>query len=234
MGSTVKAGGKGDMVNQIAEGITQLIINGEYAPGAPLREVELCSRFSSSRTPVREALRILQNNGLARYIPRCGVRVNTLEPADLTHMTDIRTVLETLSTREAAKYVTDQDIAELRRIDREFLEAHDTKMHHDLDRELHFMIAKISRNDILQEFLDSLYSRQSMIFCMIPFKEERIPFSYQEHENIIDALEMHDAELAAKQADIHFQMSQRSLQDKLEQYFKDHPKTKKRRRAKGP
>ena len=100
-------------VQEIVDGIIELIRNRVYLPGTPIREVELCQHFGVSRTPVREALRLLQNSNVVEYIPRCGVQVADMDQETLAHITKTRAVLEVLSTRQAAERITREELDEL-------------------------------------------------------------------------------------------------------------------------
>ena len=202
---------------QIVDGVVKMIREGRFCPGKPIREIELCKEFNVSRTPVREALRLLQNSGVVKYVPRCGVQVVEMDEKDLLFFTDIRTALETVSTREAASNITPDDIKELRSINDKFLDNKDS----DYDTEFHMAIARISGNNCLIEYLKNLHIRQALVKQTIPMKPERYIHSYEEHEAIIQALELKDPELAAKQADIHFHISQASLQNKLRKYLSE-------------
>ncbi|HJD21182.1 MAG TPA: GntR family transcriptional regulator [Candidatus Gemmiger faecigallinarum] len=204
-------------VQQIVDGVVHMIHQGVFRPGKPIREVELCKQFNVSRTPVREALRLLQNNGVVKYIPRCGVQVVELSEQDLIYLTDTRTVLEVLSTREAALRITPEQVEELRGINRDFLEQKETTT--NLDNQFHLTIARISGNPCVVEYIQNLLMRQALFASTIPMQPQRLAHSYEEHEAIIRGLELHDPELAAKQADIHFYMSQKSLRSKLQKYL---------------
>lgn len=206
-------------VQQIVDGVLDMIHHGVFCPGKPIREIELCRRFNVSRTPVREALRLLQNNGVVEYIPRCGVQVVELSEQDLTYITDTRTALEVLSACEAAQRITPEQVEELRKINRNFLEQEETSLRSNLDNEFHIAIARISGNPCLVEYIQNLLMRQALVAAAIPMLPQRVPYAYEEHEAIIRGLELRDPELAAKQADIHFHMSQKSLQDKLQKYL---------------
>lgn len=206
-------------VQQIVDGVLDMIHEGVFCPGRPIREIELCRRFNVSRTPVREALRLLQNNGVVEYIPRCGVQVVELSEQDLIYITDTRTALEVLGAREAAQRITPEQVEELRRINRSFLEQKETGFGGELDNKFHMTIASISGNPCLVEYIRNLLMRQTLFAATIPMQPQRFAYSYEEHEAIIRGLELHDPELAAKQADIHFHISQRSLQNKLQKYL---------------
>ncbi len=205
---------------QIVNGVLHLIHQGVFRPGTPIREIELCKRFKVSRTPVREALRLLQNNGVVEYIPRCGVQVVDLTEQDLAYITDTRTVLEVLSAREAALCITPEQVEELRRINRELLAQKETGLGGKLDGSFHMMIARFSGNPCLVEYIRNLLMRQALFASTIPMQPQRIVCAYEEHEAIIRGLELQDPELAAMQAHIHFHTSQRSLQNKLHKYLK--------------
>ncbi len=207
-------------VQDIVDGVVKLIRNGTYLPGTPLREAELCRLFGVSRTPVREALRLLQNNGVVEYIPRCGVQVADITRQTLRNLTETRTVLEVLSTRQAAERITPQELAELRQINEQLRTGTDGAADR-LDALFHRRIAEISANPCTIQFLDNLLMRLSIVAHAFYMRPRRIPLAYEEHEGILRALELHDPELAAKQADIHFHMSQASLQGKLELYLEN-------------
>ena len=206
-------------VQQIVDGVLDMIRKGVFCPGKPIREVELCRRFNVSRTPVREALRLLQNNGVVEYIPRCGVQVVDLSEQDLIYITNTRTALEVLGAREAALRITPEQVEDLRKTNRSFLEQKETGFRGSLDNDFHIAIARISGNPCLVEYIQNLLMRQALIAAAIPMQPQRVPYAYEEHEAIIRGLELCDPELAAKQADIHFHMSQKSLQNKLQKYL---------------
>lgn len=206
-------------VQQIVDGVLEMIHDGVFRPGKPIREVELCARFNISRTPVREALRLLQNNGIVEYIPRCGVQVVDLSEQDLIHITDTRRVLEVLAAREAAACITPEQLEELQQINRQFLEKKETSYASDADAQFHLAIARCTGNPCLLEYLKNLLMRQTLFTSTIPIQPQRIIYSYEEHEAIIRGLALHDSELAAMQTDIHFHMSQKSLQNKFKKYL---------------
>lgn len=206
-------------VQELVDGIVELIHKGTYLPGAPVREVELCRLFGVSRTPVREALRLLQNSGVVEYIPRCGVQIAEMSRETLSNITETRTVLEVLSTRQAAQRITQEEVEELYRINECFHAASDPKERSGLDNLFHTRIAEISGNPCVVQFLSNLLLRQAVVPATFEDRPQRSQFSYVEHNGILQALELRAPELAAKQADIHFHMSQASLQSKLEAYL---------------
>lgn len=208
-------------VQGIVDRIVELIRAGVYLPGTPIREVELCKLFCVSRTPVREALRLLQNSGVVEYIPRCGVQVADMDHRTLLNITETRSVLEVLSARNAAKRITQEELEELWDINEQFYAEPDPQKVAQWDQLLHIRIAEISDNPCIVQFLQNLLLRQVIVSVVFEWIPQRRHCSYLEHKAILQALEMHDSELAAKQADVHFHMSQISLQNKLEKYLKN-------------
>lgn len=207
-------------VQDIVDRIVALIQDGTYLPGTPIREAELCSLFGVSRTPVREALRLLQNSGVVEYIPRCGVQVADMNRQTLDNITETRTVLEVLSTRQATQRITLEEIEELRQINEQFRTASHLRSS-QLDNLFHKRIAEISGNACIVQFLDNLLMRQAIVPAVFEERPQRRQYSYAEHNGILQAMELQDPELAAKQADIHFHMSQASLQSKLDAYLQN-------------
>ncbi len=205
-------------VQDIVQCIIEMIHNGEFLPGMPLREADLCKRFGVSRTPIREAFRLLQNNGVVEYIPRCGVQVVELTMENLNYITDLRTVLEILSVEKALPNFTKEDIDALREINKKFSEAESDGERSLFDKELHQYIARKSGSPLILKYLTELHIRQALFWCWIPFRSGRAIYSVQEHENIIKAIEWKDMALAKQQTEVHFRLSQRSLQRKLAAY----------------
>lgn len=212
-------------IHEIEDAIIELIRSGKFQPGEPLREAELCEMFQVSRTPIREALRLLQTKGIVEYLPRRGVQVIELTMDSLKEITDLRLVLESLSVRRAMERIGEEDIKNLRELNKKMLESQYSIEQSEMDRLFHGYIAKIGEEKILNQYLEDLQMRQAVVQCWIPFRPERIPHSYQEHESIIQAMEWKNTELAVRLTEAHFLISQRSLCRKLTEYEASHPKT---------
>lgn len=207
------------MVNEIADDIRLEIQMQKYRVGDKLTEIELCSRYGVSRTPVREAFRLLQQEGLLVHIPHCGVQVAAIGEKEMFDALEIRARLEQYSSGLAARYATPEDIGILRELNKRLYEAgRDKNLNTSyLDEEFHLYIAKIGKNHILSETLSSLYVKNRITDFMFPIKTERLPHTYKEHEDIIMALEQNDPEMAEKYTDIHFHYSILSNQRKMKE-----------------
>ena len=130
-----------------AERLRSLIIEGELAPGARLNERELSERLGVSRTPLREAFRMLAADGLLVQLPNRGAQVVALSPDDVRHAFEVMASLESLSGELATQRVSDHDIADLRAMQAEMEAAHavhDLPNYYRINREIHDRINAIA------------------------------------------------------------------------------------------
>jgi DNA-binding GntR family transcriptional regulator len=207
----------------VAQKIRESIINGQLKPGNKLREVDICKWLNVSRTPIREAFRVLQSEGFVTHNPNYGVVVAPLEVDDVEHLYTIRGALEQISAYDAALHITKEQLSELKNINdvmSNFDEQNPQKSS-DLDIQFHSVIMQASRNKILIECLSGIYRRTAMLLRFIPFKKTRIVQTCKEHADIINAMEGGDSELAKKYMEIHFYKSTESLVKKAIAY--NHP-----------
>ncbi|WP_128433655.1 GntR family transcriptional regulator [Streptomyces cyaneus] len=99
--------------DEVADRIRDAIFNGAYAPGAQLREVELSATMDVSRGPVREALRVLEREGLVHCAWHRGTTVTTLSPEDVGELDSLRGALEDLAVRQVITRASDEDLTSL-------------------------------------------------------------------------------------------------------------------------
>ena len=90
------------------------ILKGDLKPGERLMELQLASKLGVSRTPIREAIRMLEQEGLARTIPRKGAEVAGMTEKDMEDVLQIRCVLEELAARLSCQNITDEEMRELK------------------------------------------------------------------------------------------------------------------------
>ena len=108
----------------VAGQLRERIIQGEFAPGARLNERALCDRLGVSRTPLREAFRVLAAEGLVRIEPNRGAQVVALGVADIREAFEVIGGLEAMSCRLACERATDAEIAEIRALTFEMMASH--------------------------------------------------------------------------------------------------------------
>lgn len=207
--------------NIVEQEIRKGIETGKYKPGDKIRENDLCKQYGVSRTPVRETFRLLEKEGLLVHIPQCGVQVAKFGYMELVSCLEIRTQLECLSAKKAAFKVTKDQIARLRDINNQITNYDKDDPHRTsvLDEEFHSMIAQIGDNTYIPEFLNNILGKYRVMMYFMPFKQERIPYTFKEHEDIINALEQQDSILAEKYMEIHFHYSKLSIMKKMHNYI---------------
>lgn len=214
----------GSMVNVVANEIRRGIQERIYKPGDKITEMGLCKQYGTSRTPVREAFRLLQQEGLLIHIPHCGVQVVSFGEKEMFDVLEARTAVECLSSRLAAPKAVKEHIEQLRDINRRIMEVQpgDKKNTSLLDEEFHMVIASIGENDCVYELLKSIFVKNRITTYILPIKKERLPHTYKEHEDIICALEQNDPEMAEKYTSIHFHYSIKSNRKKIQEAKENH------------
>ena len=197
---------KGDAVvadlksQTIYRALRERILRNELASGTRLVLRELANRYESSDIPVREALRMLERDGLVEMVPYRGARVTTLTQREIEETYFIRGHLESIATGLAAERIT---AAELDALDalmvlmRDAVEAQDGPRFSDLNHEFHATIVAACGNEMLRELTMDIWQRHSgfqRVFRMVP---ERLARSQSEHEGIMAALHARDSKRAA-------------------------------------
>jgi DNA-binding GntR family transcriptional regulator len=190
----------------IYSALRERILSNDIRPGTRLVMREVANQYRASDIPVREALRMLERDGLVETAPYRGARVTTLTAKEVEETYFIRSHLESIATGLAAERITD---AELSRLDllmadmRAAVDAQDGPKFSDLNQEFHRWIVASCGNDLLRELTMDIWQRHSgfqRVFRMVP---ERLAISQHEHEGIMDALRDHDAERASSLALLH-------------------------------
>jgi DNA-binding GntR family transcriptional regulator len=176
------------------------ILRGAHEPGTPFREVGLAGRFGVSRTPVREALGRLQQEGLLERGGR-GLQVRRVDPEELMQVYDLRILLEGQAAAEAATARTEMDLVRLDALlsrDRA-LQDPDNTTRLTTNIEFHEALWAATRNPILRDLLDRLSTHQIHAPVSTLTRPGRWEQSLDEHARILECLRERDAE-AARQA----------------------------------
>lgn len=180
-----------------AEHLRTLIIEGELAPGARLNERELCERLGVSRTPLREAFRMLAADGLLLQLPNRGAQVVSLSREDVRHAFEVMASLEGLSGELAAARVTDADLADLRALQVEMEEAHarrDLPNYYRINRVIHDRINAIAGNPVLTHTFRTLNARLHALRFRSNLVQAKWDLAVKEHRAMIEALARRDGE----------------------------------------
>ncbi|MCX7772135.1 MAG: GntR family transcriptional regulator [Clostridia bacterium] len=175
------------------------ILNGKYQPGESLNESKVAGELKVSRTPVREAIRQLELEGLVAYIPNKGAIVKGLSIEDVRDIFEIRMKIEGLAAKRAASNITESQLKELREVVEfeEFYTAKgDTEQILKLDTKFHEIIFRASGSRLLDRTLTSFhhYIQRARSFSLMD--AERAKKALLEHMAIMKAIESRDKERA--------------------------------------
>ncbi len=186
---------------QVFEEIQENILNGELKPGAPLPEIRLSEELGVSRTPVREALRKLELEGLVKTIPNRGTFVVGISEKDIEDIYTIRMYIEGLAAKWAAANITEELLEEMRSIaelQKFYAEKNDPFQVWQLDSRFHYILYQASGSRVLKQTLTNMhhYIQRTREFSIS--RLGRAVTTVQEHLNMLNAIEKHDGELAEK------------------------------------
>lgn len=200
--------------------LRQAILKGELKPGERLMEIQLAQRLGVSRTPVREAIRKLELEGLVLMIPRKGAEVAEITVKDLEDVLEVRTALEELAVRDACENITEEQLARLKKANdafRKALEGADLIACGKADMDFHEIIYDATNNRRLMQILNNL--REQMYRYRMEYLKDRemYPVLLAEHEAIWEALSGHDREKAGTAIRIHIENQKESIINSLKE-----------------
>lgn len=166
-----------------------------------LDERELCSALGVSRTPIREALNLLEQEGLVRSQPRQGVFVVKKTKREIVESIIVWGALESMAARLATARATDEELSSLRRLFREFDDgkpAEHLNEYSDANIAFHQTIIRMGRNQLVIDITENLFIHVRAIRKITIGQDNRAEKSMADHFRIIEALETRDADLAEK------------------------------------
>jgi DNA-binding GntR family transcriptional regulator len=186
--------------NELADRLRYMIVEGELAPGEKLAEKELCSQFGVSRTPLREAMRVLATEGLVLLTPNRGCTVARLTLADLDEAFPIMGALEALSGELACRHITDAEVARIRELHERMVRKYEAGALRDyfkLNEQIHQLILAAARNPTLAQMQLSLAGRVRRARYMANMSPARWARAVAEHEKILEVLAARDGKRLA-------------------------------------
>ena len=191
------------------------ILTGKLVPGERLMENQLAEKLGVSRTPVREALRMLELENLVELVPRKGAQVLDMSEKDITNILEVRSALEGLATSLACKKMTKEDLQQLKNMEVDFEKAvADNDVDHfvDIDEDFHDLIFAATENDKLINIFRNLRI-QLYRYRMAQAKNNETSMStiVAHHRSIIRAIENHDGEEGASIAQGHIKYQTESI-----------------------
>lgn len=207
------------LVIDIAGTIGAEILDGTLPPACDLNSVDLADRFGTSRTPVREALALLEKEGLVEVPPRRRPRVADHDRTEIREIYRVRAAMLGLCASEACEHASAEEIAELRAIVMQMQRAADTG-----DRDgyfwgnvrFHERFGELARNRTLLRQLDSLVLRSLRFRRRTLARPDRVGRSIADHTHLVDALEDRDPVLASALASANVLGALRMLETMLD------------------
>ena len=179
----------------VAQRLRALIVEGGIAPGQKLNERELAEQLQVSRTPLREALKLLTAEGLVEHLPNRGVIAVQLSADDVAHAFEVMAALEGLSGELACARISDAELAELQALNYEMRAHHarrDLPAYYRLNAQIHRAINRAARNPVLSEVYDRLNARLQALRFSSNFDTEKWDAAVRDHDAMIEALAARD------------------------------------------
>jgi len=181
--------------DQVASRLRTMLIEGQIAPGAKLNERELSEQLRVSRTPLREAIKLLAAEGLVDLLPNRGAVAVKLTEADVVNTFELLATLEAMSGELAAQRITDEELAELRALHYEMLACfarRDLSGYYRINARIHSAINDAAKNPVLTNTYRAVNARVQSLRFRTNQNEAKWASAVAEHGRMIDALSAHD------------------------------------------
>ena len=194
------AGNSRTLPGAVAGALRERIIQGEFPPGSRLNERALCDMLGVSRTPMREAFRVLAAEGLVQIEPNRGAQVVALSEANIREAFEVIGGLEAMSCRLACERATDTEIAEIRALTYEMMASHarhDLPTYFRVNREIHERISLAAHNSLLKQLYDAQNARIQNLRFVSNENRQKWDLAMREHIEMAEALDARDADRLA-------------------------------------
>ncbi|MCC6705979.1 MAG: GntR family transcriptional regulator [Gammaproteobacteria bacterium] len=209
--------------DRVFEALQDAIVRGDIAPGSRVGETELAERFSTSRGPLREALRRLESRRLVERTPHVGIRIASLDHAALIELYYLREALEGMAARLAALNMTSDEVTGLKNLllaheQDEALKADTAYFQQEGDFDFHYRVIHGSHNTALTELLiGELYHRIRMYRYQFSAYANRPQKALGEHQRIVEAIEARDGDLAEMLMRRHISSARQNIEKHLKE-----------------
>ncbi|MFW2589478.1 GntR family transcriptional regulator [Sagittula sp. SSi028] len=182
---------------------------GRLNPGDRLRETELAERLGMSRTPVREAIRQLEGDGIVTHVPRQGASIRTLDYAEVMELYEMRAVLEGTAARLAARAASDIEIEELFEMNRQMAALGNDPEAFILNRQFHAALLDAAKNRFLTRSIQTLQKALMILGPTTLTDSDRGRQAVEEHFGVLEAIKARDTALAEAAMRAHIEAAQR-------------------------
>lgn len=200
--------------HELVDRLQTLIINSELKPGMKVPEKDLCDQFGVSRTPLREALKVLASDGLVRLEPNRGAWVTTVTEEEVEEVFPVLGALEALSGELACKHITDDEIKEVQELHAQMMQSYqnrDLDAYFSINQKIHYAILMAARNKTLATSSQALSLRMQRARYLANMSEGRWFEAVQEHERILQYLVARDGPNLAATLQSHMEAKRASV-----------------------
>jgi DNA-binding GntR family transcriptional regulator len=180
---------------QVTQRLRQMLVEGRIAPGSKLNERELAELLNVSRTPLREAIKMLAAEGLVELLPHRGAVAVSLNEADILNTFEVMAGLEAQSGELAAERITPQELAEIQAMHFEMLAAYtrrDLPTYYAINARIHSAINAAAKNPVLATVYHQVNARLQALRFRSNQDGEKWKRAVKDHEKMIEALAKHD------------------------------------------
>jgi len=190
----------------VTERLRDLIVEAELAPGERVDEKALCARFGVSRTPLREALKVLASEGLVVLLPNRGARITAITATGVAALFEAAAGLERTAAELAAVRASERELAGLARLQAMMERHHAARRRAEyfrVNQRIHDTVIGLARNEVLAELHAGLLIRIRRARYLANASRQRWNESLAEHRALLAALEARDAERAGRLLQAH-------------------------------
>jgi len=185
------------LYDEVAENLRDLILSGELRPQSRVNEPELAERFGISRTPLREAIKILSAEGLIELLPNRGARIANITESEIDEMIEVMAGLEGLAAELACLRISDGEVEAIEDKTAKMVDAwknDDEPLYFALNREIHDAIMAASRNATLQGIYANLGGRIQRARYSAHKTAEQWRVAVNEHNRMVELLRAREGE----------------------------------------
>lgn len=210
--------GRGEYKEKAYRKIKEYILNSDFYPGQHIRHVEVSKVLSMSRTPAREAMQRLVEEGLVKHVPNRGYFVSEITEKEAEELYELREILETFCIERAIDRCTEREIQNIHNLLEKYkavIDGHVSRQTLLVDRNFHLKIAELSGNDLVYKVLFGVFEK-----IIMKRNIERIPVSdakdgLKRHIAILQAIENQDREEAVSQIKEHIREGRRRVLEQI-------------------
>lgn len=204
--------------DEIVVRLRDMILEGVLAPGSAIPELQLCEEMQISRTPLREALKVLAAEDLVTLLPNRGSVVREIVPAEIAQVFEVMGALEGLIARVAAERATDAEIAEIKAMHQRLVSHHRSEEKHayfDTNQAIHRRFAEVTGNQVLATLYSTYADKIRRARYLANQTNARLDESITEHSAFMLAFEARDGDAFARMLQAHIRKTGKAVVDAL-------------------